>query len=74
MAKFYIISGANQRIVLADNAPSAAALCVAHWHSQKRKLGKSVRVSEVGFDFDTDYAEHLEDAVFSTHYVKALLR
>lgn len=74
MTKFYVSSGTNHRIVLAENSPSAAAQCTHLWRSQKRKLSKSIRVSQVGFDFDSDHPDHLEDAVFSTSYIKALLR
>ena len=74
MPKFYIQSGAQRCITLADYHVQAAADAVHGWRLQRRKMGRRVRVSEVGFEFDGDHPGHRDDAEFSLGYIKELLR
>ena len=74
MPKYYIHSGNATRIAVDMNAVQAAANAVYTWKMTGEKIGKSIRVSEVGFDFDGDHPHHKLDCIFSANYVRALLK
>lgn len=72
MAKFYVKSGANRRICMGKQPIDAAIASVSTWIKEKRKMGTSVRVSEVGFD--GDHPHHENDVVIPAAFVKKKIK
>lgn len=71
MAKFYVKSGKLRRILNAATVSEAVQRCVAAWKT--KTMGKSIRVSEVGFDA-SESPHHADDVVLVTNAVKELMK
>jgi hypothetical protein len=68
MAKFYVKSGKLSRVVNAPTVSAAVESCLGQWTG--KKLSKTIRVSEVGFDLEGPH--HKKDVILSTQAVQDL--
>jgi len=74
VGKYYIKSGKNKMLMIANTPFAAAMQCVSAWRRKKNKMEISVRVSEVGFESDSDHPHHVLDIIFPTNYIKGKLK
>lgn len=53
----------------------AAVLCLKQWLQARLKIGKRIRVSEVGFEYSSldPHPDHFQDLDVSTSFVKNLI-
>lgn len=72
VTKFYVKSGKCKRIVLAETTLAAAIACFILWQSLKRRLGISVKVSEVGFE--GDHPHHEKDDIIAMSYIRTKIK
>lgn len=55
------------RVMVANSYTDAAIFCVKKWNSENRKMSDSIRISQVGFGYDT--LDHEFDEIFSVNFL-----
>jgi hypothetical protein len=71
MGKYYCWSG-KKKLITCEKYPVTAAAVLAASFNWKG-LGKSVKVSEVGFDEHSGHPDHEKDSTFTISFLKGLI-